>query len=760
MASGVFSSQQILGLLNESITTIGQLKPSLFSRGTTYAKTRIKSRHHEKAASHTTMSKNEDQVNLQTKKRQAMTKTDDYLPKDWVKLISVPNTHWITSTESINMWKNESHVSADTFDLNKRGYIPTIDSKLTPFTYQRMSTNRRLYLNNIQKRFNSSYITNNRVMYLEDVANEQVNNANVQADYLKAIIESDPEYVIRRYESGQFASNDAVKDIYMKALLMTNQLSPSEAQRRFSKSDNGISLGRIGSSNSNSFTQQPQGTEDQPVHVVMNSKKGSFFKEQFWNTVRFGLLVGFLLYGFTYMQTKMLNVNQKEILPDQSEKNYKFEDVQGCDEAKQELEEVVEFLRQPEKFEKLGAKLPGGVLLIGPPGTGKTLLARAIAGEADVPFFFASGSEFDEMFVGVGAARVRKLFAAAKEHAPCIIFIDELDAIGGTRVSNDHQPYSRMTLNQLLVELDGFDQTEGIIVIGATNFPEILDKALTRPGRFDSKVFVTMPDVRGRIAILDLYLKKSPCADDVDSSILARGSPGFSGADLANLVNQAALRAASTSCNLITMEHFEWAKDKIMMGPERKSAVIAEENRKLVAYHESGHAIVAIFTPDAQPVHKATVIPRGSALGYVMQLPEKDELSWSKKQLLAKMDVCMGGRVAEEMIFGEDSITTGASSDMQQATKIARAMVTQYGMSEKVGTVLIDEQQDRLSPDLQSIIEGEVKRLIQEAYIRAKTILYKHAKEHKRLAEGLLKYETLNADEVQQVIKGYVLPAK
>lgn len=740
MSVGAQSTFQLASIVNEASLSLGQLQSCFCSRGTNYAKTKIKRQQHKGASSHLKQSISDNRDTCV-----AFSELDfKTFHPSWSAC--TPNTKWMASTP----W---SYISTNSFMKNKYLY-PTYLHPKTSF--------RQLHY--VQARFNSTYLSRNRVIFLEDIANQQTNNALAQVEYLKAVITEDPEYVVRRYESGRYASNEEVKDLYMKALLLTNQLSPAEAQKRFAtaKSNGQFTLGNLSKFMSNTANNNdgPAGTEDQPVHVVMNSRKGSFFKEQFWNTVRFGLLVGVLLYGFTYMQTKMLNVNQKEILPDQSEKKFKFSDVQGCDEAKQELEEVVEFLRCPEKFERLGARLPGGVLLIGPPGTGKTLLARAIAGEADVPFFFASGSEFDEMFVGVGAARVRKLFAAAKEHAPCIIFIDELDAIGGTRISNDHQPYSRMTLNQLLVELDGFDQTEGIIVIGATNFPEILDKALTRPGRFDSKVHVTMPDVRGRKSILQLYLKRSLCGKDVDAEVIARGTPGFSGADLFNLVNQAALRAASTDSKLINMEHFEWAKDKIIMGPERKSAVIEEKNRILVAYHESGHAIVALFTPDAQPVHKATVIPRGSALGYVMQLPEKDELSWSKKQLLAKIDVCMGGRVAEEMIFGEDSITTGASSDMQQATKIARAMVTQYGMSDKVGTVLIDESQEKLSPELQSVIEGEVKRLIQEAYLRAKNILHKRSKEHKRLAEALLKYESLDANELQIVISGRPLESK
>ncbi|KXJ28229.1 ATP-dependent zinc metalloprotease YME1L1 [Exaiptasia diaphana] len=422
------------------------------------------------------------------------------------------------------------------------------------------------------------------------------------------------------------------------------------------------------------------------------------------------------------------------------------------EEAKEELQEVVEFLRNPNKFKKLGGKLPTGVLLIGAPGTGKTLLAKAVAGEAGVPFFFCSGSEFDEMFVGVGAARVRNLFAAAREHAPCIVFIDELDAIGGTRITNDHQPYSRMTLNQLLVELDGFEKSEGIVVIGATNFPEILDKALVRPGRFDTKIDVPMPDVKARYNILKVHLKNVHVSDDVDLEVLARGTPGFSGADLANLVNQAAIKAASDGDPAVTTNHLEFAKDKIIMGPERKSAVITEMNKRIVAYHEGGHAIVAYYTPGSLPLHKATIMPRGQALGMVSQLPEADQLQWTKKQLLAKLDVCMAGRVAEEVIFGKENVTTGASSDSQQATALARAMVTNYCMSDKLGMVQVKDK-EQLSPETQALIESEVKKLLTDAYERARNVIQSHAKEHRQLAEALLKYETLDATEIQLVLQ-------
>lgn len=759
ISPGAFSSSQFVVHLNEVSSSLGNLKKCLCASRSSKAKAR-----HEKWAS---ILNYFPKVNNKNKKISILSEN---LPTDWLKNISVPNTRWLSKSSypPPSEWKT-SHISSDSFLLNKQGLPLAYETLCSPLYSQRMTPNRKTFIQNTQKRYRSTYHeSGEQVLYLEKLANEYVHNPDMQLRYLQAIVSEDPHYVIRRYESGRYATNDDVKEVYIKALMVTDQLSFYEAARYMSNPKNYTPSSDSSSSSQNQevnsakqfLNSSDAGTKSQPLHVVVKDGKTMTGWSVLGGILRVAVTIAVFVWLINNVQSKMLNISQKEILPDQSEKKYSFDDVRGVTEAKEELQEVVDFLKNPEKFEKLGAKLPCGVLLLGPPGTGKTLLARAIAGEADVPFFFVSGSEFDEMFVGVGAARVRKLFAAAKEHSPCIIFIDELDAIGGKRVSTDHQPYSRMTLNQLLVELDGFDQKEGIIVIGATNFPEALDKALTRPGRFDSKVHVTMPDVRERTDILQLYIDKAPCGDDVSAEVIARTTPGFSGADLSNLVNQAALRAASLQSHVLTKEHFEWARDKIWMGPERRSAVIEESNRTLVAFHESGHAIVALFTKDALPVHKATVIPRGSALGYVMQMPAKDELQWSRKQLLAKMDVCMGGRVAEEMIFGEDSITTGASSDMQQASGIARSMVTQYGMSDKVGTVLIDERKDHISPELQSLIESEIKRLIQESYERAKVLLNRYSKEHKRLAEGLLKYETLDSDEIEQVLKGIPLQTK
>uniref|UniRef100_A0A667Z049 ATP-dependent zinc metalloprotease YME1L1 n=1 Tax=Myripristis murdjan TaxID=586833 RepID=A0A667Z049_9TELE len=434
-------------------------------------------------------------------------------------------------------------------------------------------------------------------------------------------------------------------------------------------------------------------------------------------------------------------------------KNVTFEHVKGVEEAKNELQDVVEFLKNPQKFTVLGGKLPKGILLVGPPGTGKTLLARAVAGEADVPFYYASGSEFDEMFVGVGASRIRNLFKEAKANAPCVIFIDELDSVGGKRIESPMHPYSRQTINQLLAEMDGFKPNEGVIVIGATNFAEALDNALVRPGRFDMQVTVPRPDVKGRTEILNWYLSKIKVDPDVDAEIIARGTVGFSGAELENLVNQAALKAAVDEKEMVTMKELEFAKDKILMGPERRSVEIDKKNKTITAYHESGHAIVAYYTKDAMPINKATIMPRGPTLGHVSMLPENDRWSETRAQLLAQMDVSMGGRVAEELIFGDDNITTGASSDFDGATKIAKMMVTRFGMSDKLGVMTYTDL-SKQSPETQAAIEQEVRALLKDSYERAKNILKTYSKEHKKLADALLTYETLDAKEIQMVLEG------
>ncbi len=461
--------------------------------------------------------------------------------------------------------------------------------------------------------------------------------------------------------------------------------------------------------------------------------------------------------GFGKSRAKLLTEKQGRVT---------FDDVAGIDEAKDELEEIVEFLRNPQKFSRLGGKIPKGALLVGPPGTGKTLLARAIAGEAGVPFFTISGSDFVEMFVGVGASRVRDMFEQAKKNAPCIVFIDEIDAIGRSRGvgyggGNDER---EQTLNQLLVEMDGFEANEGIIIVAATNRPDVLDPALLRPGRFDRQVQVPNPDIKGREKILGVHARKVPLGPNVDLRIIARGTPGFSGADLANLVNEAALMAARVGRRFVTMEDFENAKDKVMMGSERRSMVMTEDEKKLTAYHEAGHAIVGLNVPQHDPIHKATIIPRGRALGLVLSLPERDQLSVSYTKYTSKIAMAMGGRVAEELIFGPENVTSGASSDIQQVTRIARAMVTQFGFDPELGYVDYANEQDSYlgnygggtnhSGITQKTIDDKIKALVDEGYETAKRILTEKAVDLERLAQGLLEYETLTGDEITKVIAG------
>lgn len=446
-----------------------------------------------------------------------------------------------------------------------------------------------------------------------------------------------------------------------------------------------------------------------------------------------------------------------------------FNDVAGIDEAKDELYEVVDFLKDPQKFQRLGGKIPKGVLLVGPPGTGKTLLARAIAGEANVPFFTISGSDFVEMFVGVGASRVRDMFEQGKKNAPCIIFIDEIDAVGrhrgaGLGGGNDER---EQTLNQLLVEMDGFESSEGVILIAATNRPDVLDPALLRPGRFDRQVVVPNPDVAGREKILEVHTRKVPLAPDVNILTIARGTPGFSGADLANLVNEAALMAARKGKRFVTMHDLEQAKDKVMMGAERRSMVMTDDEKKLTAYHEAGHALVALHTPASDPIHKATIIPRGRALGMVVRLPENDRISISRAKLQADLAVAMGGRVAEEVIFGPEKVTTGASSDIKMASDIARRMVTEWGMSELLGPLTYGEQTQELflgnhamaqsrsmAETTAQKVDAEIKRIVDEAYQKARQILTSHTEQLHHIAQGLLAFETLSGEEVALLMRG------
>ena len=445
-----------------------------------------------------------------------------------------------------------------------------------------------------------------------------------------------------------------------------------------------------------------------------------------------------------------------------------FEDVAGVDEAKSDLQEIVEFLRDPQKFQRLGGRIPRGALLVGPPGTGKTLIARAVAGEANVPFFTISGSDFVEMFVGVGASRVRDMFEQAKKNAPCIIFIDEIDAVGrhrgaGLGGGNDER---EQTLNQLLVEMDGFEANEGIIIIAATNRPDVLDPALLRPGRFDRQIVVPNPDVAGREKILRVHMRKIPLAPDVDPKVIARGTPGFSGADLANLVNEAALLAARRNKRLVTQAEFEDSKDKVMMGAERKSMAMTEEEKLATAYHEAGHAIVNVVVPGNDPLHKVTIIPRGRALGVTMSLPERDKLSYSKQWCEAKIAMAFGGRVAEQIVYGKEHLNTGASSDISQATNIARRMVTEWGMSEKLGPLLYNENQQEvflghaitqhqnMSEETARLIDEEIRRIVTGGYDKAWEVLTAHRNELEAITQALMEYETITGDEVMRLMRG------
>ncbi len=511
------------------------------------------------------------------------------------------------------------------------------------------------------------------------------------------------------------------------------------------------------------------------VEIVAKAQEQSGFSSILMTFMPFLLLIGVWIFfmnrmqgggkggamGFGKSRAKLLTEKQGRVT---------FDDVAGIDEAKEELEEIVEFLRNPQKFSRLGGQIPKGALLIGPPGTGKTLLARAIAGEAGVPFFNISGSDFVEMFVGVGASRVRDMFEQAKKNAPCIVFIDEIDAVGRSRGAgygggNDER---EQTLNQLLVEMDGFEANEGVIILAATNRADVLDPALLRPGRFDRQVHVPNPDIKGRDQILQVHARKVPLGPDVDLRIIARGTPGFSGADLANLINEAALTAARVGRRFVTMEDLEYSKDKVMMGSERRSMVLTPEQKEMTAYHEAGHAIVGISLPKCDPVYKATIIPRGGALGMVMSLPEMDQHNFFKDQIEQRIAMTMAGKAAEILKYGEDNVSNGPSGDIQQASSFARAMVMRWGMSDKVGNIDYQEAAEgyrggggaggfSVSASTKELIEEEVKRIIDEGYAVALKILKKRKKDWEKLAEGLLEYETLTGDDIKKVIKGLPL---
>jgi ATP-dependent metalloprotease len=613
---------------------------------------------------------------------------------------------------------------------------------------------------------------------MEQTANNNPGSATAQNAFYQALLRANmPEILVERYQSNRFATSTACDNAYTRALERVGAQEAGSIGTMAGRTPAGQShqmsneqLQAIGQAVSAkhqggnvSISKQGSGAKNEPLYVVVDESLGSqIFKwlkfVAIFALVAYCALVLFtLLIEATGVLKKVGGAQNAEAKPELQ--NTRFSDVHGCDEAKEELQELVEFLKAPERFSTLGGKLPKGVLLVGPPGTGKTLLARAVAGEAGVPFFYMSGSEFDEVYVGVGAKRVRDLFTAARSKSPAIIFIDELDAIGSKRHERD-AAYAKQTLNQLLTELDGFDQNSGVIIIGATNFPQSLDKALTRPGRFDRNVVVPMPDVRGRIAVLKHHLRNIRTDASVDPAIIARGCPGFSGAELENVVNQAAIRASKNKQPKVTLDDLIWAKDKIMMGAERKSAVIQQKDKVMTAYHEGGHAMVAMLTEASTPLYKATIMPRGHALGITHFLPELDKVSETKKEMMATIDVAMGGKVAEEIVYGPDNVTTGASSDIQNATAVARMMVTQAGMSDVLGNVDLSSDYNRLSPETKRAIEAEVRRLVEEGRERAMQLLRNNREALDRLAKALVEYETLGKEEIEMVVRGEKLPER
>ncbi|KAI4232612.1 MAG: hypothetical protein LQ349_004900 [Xanthoria aureola] len=656
-------------------------------------------------------------------------------------------------------------------------------STMRPFTMHDDATNvRSKFLSPIQRRtIFGMGSSQNLLAHMEQTANNNPTSATAQNAFYSALLRANmPAIIVERYQTGRYASNPACEATYHRALesvgqsggLATSQgtsyagvpqgnlgMTPEQLQAvgqavaAQSRGGNISVTGKGGAAGT--------GAKDTPLYVVVEESLGSSIFKWVKFIFYFGLVGYFTLVIMTIaveasgILKKVGGFQTTEAQP--QDQTTRFSDVHGCDEAKEELQEVVQFLKDPAKFSTLGGKLPKGVLLVGPPGTGKTLLARAVAGEAGVPFFYMSGSEFDEIYVGVGAKRVRELFTNARAKSPAIIFIDELDAIGAKR--NDRDPaYVKQSLNQLLTEMDGFSQDTGVIVIAATNLPRMLDKALTRPGRFDRNIDVPLPDVRGRMEILKNKMKKVQIGTDVDESTIARGTPGFSGAELENLINQAAVRASKNQQPKVTMLDFEWAKDKIMMGSERRSMVVQEKDKLMTAYHEGGHALVALKTKGATPLYKVTIMPRGPTLGVTHFMYEMDKVSQTKLELMSAIDVSMGGKVAEELVYGADNVTTGASADIQNATSTARHMVTQCGMSDLLGNIDLASNYDLHSSDTKAKIEAEVRRLVEEGRERATRLLSENRKELDIIAKALMEYEVLSLEEVQKVLKGEKLP--
>lgn len=620
-----------------------------------------------------------------------------------------------------------------------------------------------------QRSYQNGGVSRNLLAHMEESANRNPQSATAQNAFYQALLKANmPAIVVERYRSGRFATNPAADEAYHKAL---NILNPGSTQGSFGSVENdlpsdltptqlqAVKQALAARSHGANIAVSKEATgKGGPLHVVVDETLGS----SLFRWVKFLLwfcLVTYLSLVIITMLVESLSLFKRpggkvdSEVKAESQKT-RFSDVHGCDDAKEELQEMVDFLRNPEKFSTLGGKLPKGVLLVGPPGTGKTLLARAVAGEAGVPFFYMSGSEFDEIYVGVGAKRVRELFTAAKAKSPAIVFIDELDAIGGRRNSRD-AAYVKQTLNQLLTELDGFDQNSGVIIMGATNFPELLDKALTRPGRFDRHVNVDLPDVRGRLAILQHHAKKIKSAKDVDLKAIAMTTSGLSGAELENIVNQAAVHASRAKSQFVGLKDFDWAKDRVIMGAERKTMIITPEEKEMTAYHEAGHALVQLFSKNASStLYKVTVLARGGSLGHTAYLPEMDKYSYSMQNYLAMIDSALGGKLAEEIVYGLDKVTSGASSDLKNATSVAYQMVASMGMSSKLGHMEYATRYEQLSSETRALIESEVQRILDESYERCRKLLTDHRQELDRLAKALVEYETLDKSEVERVIRG------
>ncbi|KAH6608065.1 hypothetical protein Trco_004378 [Trichoderma cornu-damae] len=646
-------------------------------------------------------------------------------------------------------------------------FMPSSPAASTPL--RAMSTTRILSgaLGTQRRGFGTSNgISRSQLASVEESANRNPGNANLQNAFYQLLLRANmPGILVERYQTGRFATNAGTEDAYKRALaalssgtstVATATATPGFARGQWAGSEQAIANAALSGS---------MGVKGEPIHVVVQESTRSlvFRWVKFFATF---IVFTYLCFAAVTILIETLSTfrrgpGAKTDSEVKAEKQTtRFDDVHGCDEAKEELQEVVEFLRNPDSFSDLGAKLPKGVLLVGPPGTGKTLLARAVAGEAGVPFFYMSGSEFDEIFVGVGAKRVRELFAAAKAKSPAIIFIDELDAIGGKRNPRD-QAHSKQTLNQLLTELDGFDTDTKIIIMAATNLPKLLDKALTRPGRFDRHISVDLPDVRGRIAILKHHAKKIRLALDVDLEAIAARSPGQSGADLENMLNVAALRASRAKAREVSKQDIDWAFDRITMGAERKSMVVTEKEKEMTAYHEAGHALVQLFEKESSNrLYKVTILPKGPSLGHTAHVPAMDKYSYTAAEYMSNIRVLLGGKMAEEMRYGDDKVTSGVSNDLERATDLSFMMVTHFGMSNALGPVEYGRRYENLSSETKALIEGEVQKTLRKSYEDVRKVLTEKRKELDLLAQALVQYETLDKEEVEKVIRGEKLPGR